>query len=83
MTVTSRRSVADWAAADGATTAVAWPAVAAGAPGSERPQLPQKRSFGSFSAPQFGQAAASALPQLEQKRRPARFSVPQLVQVTR
>jgi len=47
------------------------------------PQLPQKRSFGSFAVPQFGQAAASALPHSEQKRRPGRFSVPQLPQITR
>jgi hypothetical protein len=52
-------------------------------PPSAKPQLPQKRSFGSFSVPQLGQAAASALPHSEQKRRPGRFSVPQLLQITR
>jgi hypothetical protein len=38
---------------------------------------PQKRSPGSFAAPQFGQITASGAPQFEQNFRPSRFSVPQ------
>jgi hypothetical protein len=47
------------------------------------PQFPQKRAWGSFSAPQVGQPLASALPHDRQNLRPARFSVPQFAQITR
>src|SRR6478672_340564 len=78
-TVTSLRSGDAAAARIGV---VAFSSVAAGAP-KAKPQLPQKRSFGSLVVPQLGQAAASPLPHSEQKRRPGRFSVPQLLQITR
>ena len=56
--------------------------VVAGTP-KEKPQLPQKRACGSFSAPQLGQPAASGLPHSRQNFRSGRFSVPHLEQITR
>src|SRR5205814_8586744 len=54
---------------------------ARGSASSAAPHSPQKRSAGSFAAPQAGQARASGAPQFEQNFRPARFSVPQAEQV--
>ena len=47
---------------------------------SDAPQSPQKSSLGSFRAPQFAQARASAPPHFEQNFRPSRLSAPQLMQ---
>ena len=43
---------------------------------SAAPQAPQKRSPGSFAAPQLGHTSASATPHWPQYRLPGRFSVP-------
>jgi hypothetical protein len=73
-TDTSLRS----AASDGVATTSDVAAVGSNA----EPHSPQKRSSGSFAAPQLAQAMASGEPQLEQNFLPERFCVPQTLQVT-
>jgi hypothetical protein len=56
--------------------------VAAGDATRALPHSPQKRSSGSFAAPQVGHAIASGEPHSAQNFRPARFNRPHDRQVT-